>query len=145
METIRRLLRKYKEPILYVFFGGLTTLLNMAVYFVCTKALKMGLEISDILAWIAGVFFAYVTNKLFVFESRNRRGRQLWLEFGEFVGARVLSLVVDVLFLEITVKGLGWWDVPMKILANIIVIIMNYVFSKLFIFKKKEETKDEPI
>ncbi len=145
METIRRLLRKYKEPILYVFFGGLTTLLNMAVYFVCTKALKMGLEISDILAWIAGVLFAYVTNKLFVFESRNRRGRQLWLEFGEFVGARVLSLVVDVLFLEITVKGLGWWDVPMKILANIIVIIMNYVFSKLFIFKKKEETKDEPI
>ena len=144
METIRRLLRKYKEPILYVFFGGLTTLLNMAVYFVCTKALKMGLEISDILAWIAGVLFAYVTNKLFVFESRNRRGRQLWLEFGEFVGARVLSLVVDVLFLEITVKGLGWWDVPMKILANIIVIIMNYVFSKLFIFKKKEETKDEP-
>ena len=145
METIRRLLRKYKEPILYVFFGGLTTLLNMTVYFVCTKALKMGLEISDILAWIAGVLFAYVTNKLFVFESRNRRGRQLWLEFGEFVGARVLSLVVDVLFLEITVKGLGWWDVPMKILANIIVIIMNYVFSKLFIFKKKEETKDEPI
>ena len=145
METIRRLLRKYKEPILYVFFGGLTTLLNMAVYFVCTKALKMGLEISDILAWIAGVLFAYVTNKLFVFESRNRRGRLLWLEFGEFVGARVLSLVVDVLFLEITVKGLGWWDVPMKILANIIVIIMNYVFSKLFIFKKKEETKDEPI
>ena len=145
METIRRLLRKYKEPILYVFFGGLTTLLNMAVYFVCTKALKMGLEISDILAWIAGVLFAYVTNKLFVFESRNRKGRQLWLEFGEFVGARVLSLVVDVLFLEITVKGLGWWDVPMKILANIIVIIMNYVFSKLFIFKKKEETKDEPI
>ena len=145
METIRRLLRKYKEPILYVFFGGLTTLLNMAVYFVCTKALKMGLEISDILAWIAGVLFAYVTNKLFVFESRNRKGRQLWLEFGEFVGARLLSLVVDVLFLEITVKGLGWWDVPMKILANIIVIIMNYVFSKLFIFKKKEETKDEPI
>ena len=91
------------------------------------------------------MLFAYVTNKLFVFESRNRRGRQLWLEFGEFVGARVLSLVVDVLFLEITVKGLGWWDVPMKILANIIVIIMNYVFSKLFIFKKKEETKDEPI
>lgn len=139
---IQAWLRKYKELILYVFFGGLTTLLNMAVYFVCTRSLGMGLEISDILAWIAGVLFAYVTNKLFVFESRSWRGRAVLAEFAEFVGARVLSLAVDVAFLEITVKILQWWDAPMKIIANGIVIVMNYVFSKLFIFRKRETTEE---
>ena len=142
MTKVKALYRKHKELILYVFFGGLTTVLNMAVYFICTRSLKMGLEISDVLAWIAGVLFAYVTNKLFVFQSRSWRGRAVLLEFTEFIGARILSLAVDVAFLEITVKVFHWWDAPMKILANVIVIVMNYVFSKLFIFKKKETTKE---
>ena len=139
IQRMKELFLKYKEPILYVFFGGLTTLLNMVVYFVCAKAIRMDVVAADVLAWIAGVLFAYVTNKLFVFESRSWKGKAVFREFSEFVGARLLSLLVDVGFIYVTVKIFQWWDVPMKILANLIVIVMNYVFSKLFIFKKKEK------
>lgn len=136
MKRIRELLIKYKEQILYIIFGGLTTLINMIVYFLARK-IGIGVVPSDVIAWILAVIFAYVTNKIWVFESRSWQFSVLLRELISFFGARLFSLGVDVLFLYVTVEKLGLWDMPMKLIANIIVIILNYIFSKLIVFSKK--------
>ena len=134
---IRSLLIKYKEQILYIFFGGLTTLINMVVYFLC-RQMKMNVVPADIVAWILAVIFAYVTNKIWVFESKSWAPAVLAKELVTFFGARLFSLGVDVAFLYVTVEKLQLWDLPMKLIANIIVIILNYIFSKLIVFSKQQ-------
>lgn len=143
METIRSLWNRYKEPLLYVVFGGFTTLINIVVYFVCRSLLQIDVVPADVIAWFLSVVFAYVTNKLYVFESKGWRMQLVLREAAEFFAARIFSLGVDVLFLYVTVQLLSWWEMPMKIAANVIVIIINYVFSKLFIFKKETSAKGE--
>ena len=132
------LFRRYREMILYVFFGGFTTLVNIGVYLVSTKVFHMDLVLSNGLAWFLSVLFAYVTNKIFVFESKTCKAKLLLREFVSFVGARLVSGLFDTAFLYVTVEYFHLWDVAMKIVSNIAVIIMNFVFSKVFIFRKKE-------
>jgi putative flippase GtrA len=139
MSKLKELLVRYKEVILYVIFGGLTTLINIVVYWICRNLITLQVVPSDIIAWILSVIFAYVTNKIWVFESRSTKAAVLIREIGEFFAARLFSLGFDVLFLYVTVEKLSWPDLPMKIVANVIVIIMNYLFSKLLIFRKNKE------
>ena len=139
MSKLKELLVRYKEVILYVIFGGLTTLINIVVYWICRNLITLQVVPSDIIAWILSVIFAYVTNKIRVFESRSTKVAVLIREIGEFFAARLFSLGFDVLFLYVTVEKLSWPDLPMKIVANVIVIIMNYLFSKLLIFRKNKE------
>ncbi len=139
MSKLKELLVRYKEVILYVIFGGLTTLINIVVYWICRNLITLQVVPSDIIAWILSVIFAYVTNKIWVFESRSTKVAVLIREIGEFFAARLFSLGFDVLFLYVTVEKLSWPDLPMKIVANVIVIIMNYLFSKLLIFRKNKE------
>jgi len=136
MEKYKQLWEKHKELILYVFFGGCTTLINIVSYFACRQVLHMPVVPADVLAWLVSVIFAYVTNKLFVFESKSWRLRLVLKEGAEFLAARVFSLGVDVVMLYVTVTILGWWELPMKVLANIVVIVINYIFSKWIIFRK---------
>ena len=136
METMKRLWKQYKELILYVIFGGCTTLINIVVYFLCRRWLQVPVVPADVLAWFISVVFAYVTNKLFVFESRSWRAAAVIKEAAEFLAARVFSLGVDVALLYVTVQLLGWWELPMKVAANVVVIIINYVLSKWIIFRK---------
>ena len=91
---------------------------------------------ADVLAWLVSVIFAYVTNKLFVFESKSWRLILVLKEGAAFLAARVFSLGVDVAMLYVTVTVLGWWELPMKVLANVVVIVINYIFSKWIIFRK---------
>ena len=139
---IKSLLIRYKELLLYGVFGVLTTLINMLVYFLC-RQFGMGVVPADVVAWVMAVAFAYITNKLFVFESKSFEGRLLLREIGEFVTARLASLLVDVAILYVTVQLLNWWELPMKIAANVIVIVMNYIFSKWIIFRKDTADKRE--
>lgn len=132
------LFRRYKEMILYVLFGGFTTLVNIVVYLASTKFFHMDLVLSNVLAWILSVLVAYLTNKIFVFESKIWNAKLLLREFVSFVGARLVSGLFDTAFLYVTVEYFHLWDVAMKIVSNIVVIIMNFVFSKVFIFRKKE-------
>ena len=137
-ERGKALALRYKELLLYVIFGGLTTLVNILTYLLCTKLLHVALVPANLTAWILSVLFAYVTNKLFVFESKAWSGRLLLREFVSFVGARIVSGLFDMAFLYVTVEYFHIWDVPMKIVSNILVIVMNFVFSKLIVFRKKE-------
>lgn len=136
METIKKLWDRYKELALYVVFGGLTTLINIVVYYICRQWMKLAVVPADVIAWFLSVVFAYVTNKVFVFESKSWRAGLVLREAVSFFAARVVSLGVDVGFLYVTVQCLHWWEMPMKIAANVLVIIINYVFSKLVIFRK---------
>ena len=136
MEKLKQLWKKHKELILYVFFGGCTTLINIISYFACRELMHLPVVPADVLAWLVSVIFAYVTNKLFVFESKSWRLMLVLKEGAAFLAARVFSLGVDVAMLYVTVTVLGWWELPMKILANVVVIVINYIFSKWIIFRK---------
>ena len=136
MEKLKQLWKKHKELILYVFFGGCTTLIKIISYFACRELMHLPVVPADVLAWLVSVIFAYVTNKLFVFESKSWRLILVLKEGAAFLAARVFSLGVDVAMLYVTVTVLGWWELPMKVLANVVVIVINYIFSKWIIFRK---------
>ena len=128
---------KYREVLLYLFFGGCTTLVNI-ISFNLLRLIHVEFNTSNVLAWLFAVIFAYITNKIFVFESKTNNKRDTFKEASSFFGFRLLSLAMDLIFMNITVMLLHLNEFWMKILSNIIVIIANYVFSKLFIFKKKD-------
>ncbi len=127
---------KYKEQLLYLVFGGLTTLLNITAYFVCSRPFGFSPMLSNLIAWVVGVLFAFVTNKLFVFCSRGLGIKKVLREFLAFVTCRLVSLAADMGMMYLLVSFLQLPDMPVKITANIVVILLNYLFSKFLIFKK---------
>lgn len=136
IKKIYSLYIKYKEVILYLIFGGLTTLVNIVGYILLSRWLRMATMPANGIALALSILFAYVTNKLFVFESRTDSLSAAVREFCSFIACRLVTMAIDMLIMYVTVDILGWYDVAMKILANIIVIALNFVFSKLIIFKK---------
>ena len=139
MEKIKELYKKYKEIIMYLIFGGLTTLVNIVAYFILARLLNIETVASRIIALIVSILFAYITNKIFVFESKTNNKKDLLREMISFFACRALSGVMDVAIMYVTVDLWHFNDIIMKIISNIIVIIVNYVFSKLIIFKKKKD------
>ena len=131
---------KYKEPILYLVFGGFTTLINIVAYAVCKHLMGIDTITSNAIAWVLGVAFAYVTNKIFVFESKTDTLSALLKECMSFVWCRLATGVMDMVIMYVTVDCLHWSDMIMKILSNVLVIVLNFVFSKLIIFAKKAES-----
>lgn len=126
---------KYKEVLLYLFFGGCTTLVNI-VSFLILRYLNINLYASNVIAWLISVFFAFVTNKLFVFESDSKDIKKTFIECIYFFGCRLLSLLFDMGIMYLLVNVLNVNEVISKIVSNIFVIIINYFFSKLIVFKK---------
>lgn len=128
-------LKKYKEVILYLVFGVLTTLLNIIIYLICSKYLYLGLVISNIIAWILSVLFAFITNKGVVFKSNKNTIKEIIKEFKYFLGCRLFSGIVDMSLIYLLVNIFLFNDVIVKIFTNIIIIIMNYILSKIIVFK----------
>ena len=135
---MKELLKKYKEIILYFIFGVLTTIVNVIVYSIGTKMFNLNYQISNIIAWIVSVIFAFITNKLYVFESKDKSLKVILKEGLSFCGCRIFSLGADLATMYIMVSILNINDIIAKIAANIVVAIINYVFSKLIIFKKEK-------
>ena len=129
--------RSHQEGIRYLIFGALTTLVNIVAYSILYYAFHINNATSNIIAWIIGATFAYITNKLYVFNSKVNTKIELLKEILYFYGCRLLTLVIDEAIMIVTVDKFGWNALLMKIIANIIVIILNFVFSKILIFKKK--------
>ena len=135
---------KYKEIINYLIVGGLTTVLALGVYYGSVLTFldpqdKIQLQIANVLSWTAGVIFAYFTNRKFVFESKEENKLK---EFGSFVGARIITLLMDMAIMGISVSLLHFNDKIMKLFSQVVITISNYIFSKLFVFKKKPEEQD---
>ena len=139
METIKSLFLKYKELILYVFFGGLTTLVNWGSYWVLADVFHVPYLWATAIAQILSILFAYVTNRVWVFESRAKGFTAVFWEMVRFFGCRGASFVLDLVCMRVGVGGLHINDKVMKLLSNVIVIIVNYVFSKVFVFRKPRE------
>lgn len=128
---------KTKEIIWYGFFGVLTTIINIVVFYFLDE-LGMNLYLNNFISWIAAVLFAFVTNKLFVFDSKSTKKEVVVKEMISFFFFRVLTLGVDMLGMYICTSLIKLGNLLSKVLMNIIVIISNYIFSKIFIFKKEK-------
>ena len=139
VEKALELYRKYREMILYLVFGGLTTLVNIFSYFVLTDVGEIQYLVSTAIAWVLSVLFAYFTNRVWVFQSTASGTKAILREIGSFFGCRLLSGAIDMGIMFLCVSVLGLPDKLIKILANVVVIILNYLFSKLFIFKKDKQ------
>lgn len=137
MKSLWALYLKYKEVILYLVFGGLTTLTNIGAYALFARVFHMNLMAANGLALALSILFAYVTNKLFVFESKTDSWGAVLQEFASFMACRLATAVLDMFLMYITVSVAGLYDLLMKVIVNVIVIVLNFVFSKLIIFKKK--------
>lgn len=158
MTKIKELYLKHKEIILYIFFGAVTTLVDLLVFWLFDFIFDGGLYLlSTLIAWAVATLFAYFVNKLFVFESRSFNASTVLREALEFFGARVFSLAVSELGMVLFVDVMGFERIAFtfigvlitgnliaKAILSVIVIILNYFFSKFIIFKKKKpENKEE--
>lgn len=132
------LLKKYKETISYLVFGILSTIVNIATYTFCSRILNINFMISNIIAWFAAVIFAYITNKFFVFESKNTDLKFILKELTSFMSCRVLSGVTELILMYIMIKFMLINDFIVKIITNIVVVLLNFIFSKLIIFKNNK-------
>ena len=138
MDKIKELYFKYKEVINYLIFGVLTTVVSITVFYVFNKPLGLNEHVANIISWLCAVLFAYITNKLFVFESKTADRKELIKEIISFYGARLLTLGIEEAILFIGVSLLKIDSMLVKVAAQFIVIVANYVLSKLFIFKGKK-------
>ena len=131
----------YREILRYLIVGGLTTLVSLGVYYGLTMTVLdpengIRLQIANIISWIAAVTFAYFANRIFVFRSRNKNMLQ---EAAAFFAARIGTLLMDMGIMFVFVTLLGFSDRIMKLVVQVVVTVANYVFSKLMVFRKKEE------
>lgn len=134
--------KKYDEIINYLIFGVLTTVVTIITYAIFTNTFlssksALDIQIANVLSWIIAVTFAYLTNRKYVFKSKAQGSKRI-KEIINFFLARISSLIVEMLFMYVTVTVLSYNDFICKIIAQAIVIIFNYICSKLIIFKKEE-------
>ena len=135
------LLRKYKSFIAYVVFGVLTTLINIITYAVCYEHLHIANVPSNIIAWTLAVSFAFITNKLWVFGSKNMSLRTILNELWKFITARLTVGLIDLAIMYVAVDICHGPGVVFKVVAGIVTIILNFVLSKLVVFRKAKSDK----
>jgi len=134
---IRALVEKYWDIVSYLFFGVCTTAVNYIIYLPCYNLLGMSATVSNMIAWVVAVAFAYLTNKPFVFRSHDWSAQTVIPELTKFVGCRIGSGAAETLILFLAVDLLGWNGNLWKLLTQIMVVILNYIGSKLLVFRKK--------
>jgi len=133
---ISNLYKKYEEIILYLIFGVLTTVVSLLSYFIFSKLFNINYLISNIISWILSVLFAFITNKLYVFKSNDKTNNKILKEIISFFSSRIFTFLIDMLMMYILVGLLKFNDMIIKIIVQFIVIVLNYILSKLFVFKK---------
>ena len=126
-------IQKNKEIIMYLVFGVLTTVVNIVVYYIFSNLLHMNYLFSNAMAWFLSVLFAYVTNRKYVFDSKNN---QIIKEAISFFGSRLATGIMDMMLMWFLVNFNIVNDVVAKVVVNVIVVILNYILSKLVVFKK---------
>ena len=143
MQRIKELAIKYKEIISYLIFGVLTTIVSLGTYYVSVYTFLnpndgFQLQIANIISWIVGVIFAYITNRKFVFESKEKNKIK---EASKFVTSRVATLLMDMIIMFIGVTTLKFNDKIIKLVSQVLVVIANYLLSKIIVFKKEDKNE----
>ena len=135
MKSLKKIYTANKQLLLYLFFGVCTTAINTACYGVLYRFLCMSNVFSTILAWLAAVVFAFITNKVYVFGSKRTKVSERLNELISFFGCRIMTGILDVAIMTVAVDLMDWNSLSWKIISNIIVTVINYIASKYMIFK----------
>ena len=137
IEKIKNLVKSHLDVVTYLIFGVLTTVVNYAIYLPCLNILGLSAAVSNSIAWVVAVIFAFVTNKPFVFGSHDWSMKVVVSEFTKFIATRVSSGVLETLILLVAVDALGGNGNIWKLITQVLGILINYVGSKLLVFRKK--------
>lgn len=136
IEKIKSLIQRYYDILAYLLFGGLTTLVNYLIYLPCYNLLGLSAALSNVIAWVVAVAFAFITNKPFVFKSHDWSAAVVWPELTKFVGCRIGSGLLETAIIFVVVDMLNWNGNVWKLITSILVVILNYFGSKLLVFRK---------
>lgn len=136
VQKIKNLVQKHWDILSYLFFGGLTTVVNYLVYLPCYNLLNLSAAASNAIAWAVAVAFAYLTNKPFVFRSHDWSLKTVVPELTKFVTCRIGSGLLETGILFLCVDLLAWNGNVWKLITSVLVVILNYIASKLLVFKK---------
>lgn len=139
LDNVKNIYNKYREIILYLIYGVLTTVISLFVYYLLVILFldpnnALQLQIANVLSWIAGVTFAYFTNRSIVFRSKNSNRVK---EATNFILSRVITLIMDMLIMFVGVSLMNGNDKILKLISQVIVVVSNYLFSKIFVFRKE--------
>lgn len=133
---MKNLIEKYWDILSYLIFGVLTTVVNYVVYLPCYNLMGLSAAVSNVIAWVVAVAFAYLTNKPFVFHSHDWSMKTVLPELTKFVACRIGSGAMETVLLLICVDFLGWDGNVVKLVTSVLVVVLNYIGSKLLVFKK---------
>ncbi len=133
---------KYEEALVYIFFGGLTTIVAFVSQF-GADFFGASTALATLISWICSVTFAFFTNKWFVFEVKSQTAKEFFLELFGFFSARAFTFLFELVFKIFTVDFLHWNYLLMKILAQIVILVSNYLFSKFVVFRKKSKSRED--
>lgn len=136
VQKIKNLVQKHWDILSYLFFGGLTTVVNYLVYLPCYNLFSLSAAVSNAIAWAVAVAFAYLTNKPFVFRSHDWSLKTVVPELTKFVTCRIGSGLLETGILFLCVDLLAWNGNVWKLITSVLVVILNYIASKLLVFKK---------
>jgi len=137
VKKLKGIIKKYWDIFSYLFFGVLTTVVNYLVYLPLLNIAHISAAVCNIIAWVAAVTFAYLTNKPFVFKSHDWSEEVVIPELSKFVSCRIASGAMETAIIFFTVDLLGWDGNVWKLVTSVLVVVLNYLFSKLIVFKKK--------
>ncbi|MBO4866400.1 MAG: GtrA family protein [Ruminococcus sp.] len=150
LKTFEPFYKKNKEVLLYLFFGGLTTIVGL-IFFILpyklldlqditigSKTIDTNAQVANTISWICAVTFAYITNRIWVFENKAHTSQGIAKECLSFYGGRLLTLLIENFLLNLCVENIGMNAIISKVIVSIITIILNYIISKLFVFKKQK-------
>ena len=139
LDKIIYYIKKYEGVLLYLIFGVLTTFVNIVVYYILFNHVLLSNILSNAIAWVAAVIFAFITNKIWVFKSKTLEIEKVIKELSAFFSARLSTGLLDMAIMYVGVDLLKVNSIYSKIISGVVVVILNYIFSKLFIFRKNKE------
>lgn len=135
---LKKLMKRYEELIMYIIVGVCTMIVSLVSYFILANTLRMHYQIANIISWVLAVAFAYVTNKKYVFKSPYISVQETTKELVSFVSSRVASLLAEVLSMFFFVQICQIDDNIVKLMNQVLVTVLNYIFSKFWVFRKKK-------
>ena len=139
LKFIKKLWKRYEEAMNYLFWGGVAFLLSMVLFYIFANRMGIYEQIANILSWIICVIFTYLTNRIFVFKSKTRGVKRIFKEFRDFVTARIMTLVMENAILFVMIDLLTINNMISKLTGQFVVIVSNYILSKLWIFRKEKK------
>ena len=139
VKLIKTLWKKHEEAMNYLFWGGVAFVLSVILFYLFANVMGLYEQIANILSWIICVIFTYLTNRFFVFKSKIKGLKRIGKEFSDFVTARILTLVMENLILFVMIDLLTIHNMIAKLVGQFVVIVSNYILSKLWIFRKEKD------